>query len=370
MKTAGQTDLATWHVPQCVFVIEYSRALLAEIEWNVLEAFDGGRGGGVETAGVLFGIHLEGVLRITGFRPIECEHRYGPAFILSDTDRANLGGLLEKSSREPALDGVAVGWYHSHTRSGVFLSGADLELHRRFFPETWQVALVLRPSLNMATRAGFFIQETDGAIRTQDCYREFELAGVESAVTRSHAMRSAGMEGRGADAGGPQEPNGPIYPAKAASAAAPLAPAEAGPTGKSKMRHWPWLAAGLLLGIAGASWYHSATVRPLVPTRAAPLRLRVMDQSGLLRIEWDRNKLAATELLGGSLEIQDGKNKTNLPLDRAAIQMGSFEVLRHSQVVRVTLKIRVLGAGPIEEVTEFSGPTPTAEVPPDEPGDK
>ena len=59
------------------------------------------------------------------------------------------------------------GWYHSHTRSGIFLSEADLELHRRFFRENWQVALVFRPSLNTATRAGFFFQESDGTIRAR-----------------------------------------------------------------------------------------------------------------------------------------------------------------------------------------------------------
>ena len=36
-----------------------------------------------------------------------------------------------------------MGWYHSHTRSEIFLSDADLEIHNRYFPEPWQVALVL-----------------------------------------------------------------------------------------------------------------------------------------------------------------------------------------------------------------------------------
>jgi len=134
-------------------------------------------------------------------------------------------------------------------------------------------------------------------------------------------------------------------------------PADA-PAGKSKSRYWPWVVAGLVLGIAGASWYQSQTLRPPPPTKAAPLHLRATDQSGLLRIEWDRNTVASTELLGGSLEITDGETRAKLPLDRAAIRAGSFQFVRHSRMVRITLAIRVLGAGPIEEVTEFSGPMP------------
>ena len=38
-----------------------------------------------------------------------------------------------------------VGWYHTHPGMGVFLSHYDTWLHRNFFPEPWQVALVVEP---------------------------------------------------------------------------------------------------------------------------------------------------------------------------------------------------------------------------------
>ena len=379
METVGQADFATWHVPQCPFVIEYSRTLLAEIERAVWEAFYSAPRGGVETAGLLFGIHLEGVLRITAFRPMECEHLHGPGFLVSDKDLANLDALLERSSRDPILHGSALaGWYHSHTRSGIFLSDADLELHRRFFTKSWQVALVLCPSAKAAAKAGFFFQERDGTIRSQECYREFELAGAEPAVPRNQAAVSPGLETYRREVGlaaSPRLAGSPISmraanapPARSVSAPPSMAamavrarPADA-PAGKSKRRYWPWVVAGLVLGIGGASWYQSETLRPPAPARVAPLHLRATDQAGLLRIEWDRNTLVSTELLGGSLEIWDGETRTNVPLDRAAIRVGSFQVVRHSRVVRVALEIRVLGAGPVEEVTEYIGPVPSADA--------
>ncbi|MCA9153303.1 MAG: Mov34/MPN/PAD-1 family protein [Planctomycetales bacterium] len=42
-------------------------------------------------------------------------------------------------------DELVVGWQHTHPNLGVFLSGYDLFIHRNFFRETWQVALVVDP---------------------------------------------------------------------------------------------------------------------------------------------------------------------------------------------------------------------------------
>jgi len=52
-----------------------------------------------------------------------------------------------------------VGWYHTHPLMGVFLSHYDLWLHDHFFPEPWQVALVIEPH---TTIGGFFIRQKEG----------------------------------------------------------------------------------------------------------------------------------------------------------------------------------------------------------------
>jgi len=38
-----------------------------------------------------------------------------------------------------------VGWHHTHPDFGVFLSGYDRFIHRHFFAEPWQVAMVVDP---------------------------------------------------------------------------------------------------------------------------------------------------------------------------------------------------------------------------------
>lgn len=47
-----------------------------------------------------------------------------------------------------------VGWYHTHPGFGLFLSEHDLFIHRSFFNQPWQVALVVDPR---AGSSGFFV---------------------------------------------------------------------------------------------------------------------------------------------------------------------------------------------------------------------
>jgi proteasome lid subunit RPN8/RPN11 len=67
-----------------------------------------------------------------------------------------------------------VGWYHTHPGMGVFLSPYDTWLHYHFFPEPWQVALVIEPH---STAGGFFIRQADGALDPGRYFGFYELDG-------------------------------------------------------------------------------------------------------------------------------------------------------------------------------------------------
>jgi proteasome lid subunit RPN8/RPN11 len=69
-----------------------------------------------------------------------------------------------------------VGWYHTHPRMGVFLSTYDTWLHEHFFPEAWQVALVIDPH---AQEGGFFIRSEDGGLDPRRYFGFHELVGVK-----------------------------------------------------------------------------------------------------------------------------------------------------------------------------------------------
>jgi len=67
-----------------------------------------------------------------------------------------------------------VGWYHTHPRMGIFLSHYDTWLHNNFFPEPWQVALVVEPHKSLG---GFFVRRADGALDPTRYYGFYEMNG-------------------------------------------------------------------------------------------------------------------------------------------------------------------------------------------------
>jgi len=67
-----------------------------------------------------------------------------------------------------------VGWYHTHPRMGIFLSHYDTWLHNNFFPQAWQVALVVEPHKSLA---GFFIRRDDGSLDPTRYFGFHELNG-------------------------------------------------------------------------------------------------------------------------------------------------------------------------------------------------
>lgn len=67
-----------------------------------------------------------------------------------------------------------VGWYHTHPRMGIFLSHYDTWLHKHFFPEPWQVALVVEPH---SSNGGFFIRQNRGALDPTRYFGFHELDG-------------------------------------------------------------------------------------------------------------------------------------------------------------------------------------------------
>lgn len=52
---------------------------------------------------------------------------------------------MTRRVREQFPDETVVGWHHTHPGFGIFLSSYDMFIHRNFFSQPWQVALVVDP---------------------------------------------------------------------------------------------------------------------------------------------------------------------------------------------------------------------------------
>ncbi|MEW5827570.1 MAG: hypothetical protein AB1846_01675 [Chloroflexota bacterium] len=82
-----------------------------------------------------------------------------------------------------------VGWYHTHPRMGLFLSRYDTWLHNSFFPEPWQVALVVEPHTSIG---GVFIRQKNGSLDSSRYFGFYEVngAGTEGSIVNWHNLHS------------------------------------------------------------------------------------------------------------------------------------------------------------------------------------
>jgi proteasome lid subunit RPN8/RPN11 len=83
-------------------------------------------------------------------------------------------------------DKQIVGWYHTHPGMGIFLSPFDTWLHRHFFPEPWQVALVIEPH---SSTGGFFIRQAGGALDPGRYFGFYELDGQGQSIVDWNNLR-------------------------------------------------------------------------------------------------------------------------------------------------------------------------------------
>jgi len=97
--------------------------------------------------------------------------RHGGAF-LTFTHESQIALYREFQARFPNRE--LVGWYHTHPRMGIFLSEYDTWLHRNFFPEPYQVALVIEP---YSSTGGFFIRQAEGNLDAHRYFGFYELNG-------------------------------------------------------------------------------------------------------------------------------------------------------------------------------------------------
>jgi proteasome lid subunit RPN8/RPN11/DNA-directed RNA polymerase subunit RPC12/RpoP len=169
-----------WHTP--LFVIECCSTVLDLIRHEVEQSRDSQRGGR-ETGGVLFGVQEPGLVRILTSRPLPCEHAMGAGFVLSEKDEKRLAQLISSPAMDPELNGLeALGWYHSHIRSRIFLSERDQQIHSRYFAAPYQIALVIHTESNGSARAGFFFHEHSGDMRADASYEEFTIETARPAA--------------------------------------------------------------------------------------------------------------------------------------------------------------------------------------------
>jgi proteasome lid subunit RPN8/RPN11 len=376
METSADSSLAGWNPPECPFTIEYVPRVLDDIRLAVVDAFFSLPRGGAEIGGILLGRQEEGRIVITDALALDCEHAFGPSFTLSDTDQAKLGVKLAEA--ETNGNSRPVGWYHSHTRSEIFLSDADLEIHKRFFPKPCQVALVLKPHTFLPTRAGFFFRAQDGAIRADASHQEFQLdplplgkvpADEPAAKPAATAAVPLAGAGRVIEISSAANAEPAAEPLSVEAPGATIAPPRFGVEEPTASRRWlapVAIAAGLAVGAGGfltrQLWMpRPAKVLPAGIVTPASVGLTATDRDGLLQIRWDGKAPDVQHSSGGMLFLSDGSLTRSIPLDAAKLQGGSYAYQRTADRVEVILSLAQPGGDKLVQAAGFVKP---AEVPP------
>lgn len=412
-QTRSMTDAVTWSAPECPFLVEYTPRMLDSIRMDVSDAFYSLPRGGAEIGGILLGTWENGKLRLTGFRQLACEHAFGPSFNLSPADRLRLTQLIQETK---AAGEQVAGWYHSHTRSEIFLSEPDLQIYADFFPERWQIAMVLRPHTLRPMRAGIFFRDAAGAIHAKSAFNEITIEPPDKAghVAGGSADVTPGIPGISpasqviVDA--PPAPAEQDRPARtvpvtfaaaeplttdAVTAAPPAAPAASSPepvpthpvpeplprflnqAEPAPWPRWPKVAAILLCAAAiGAAsyWKRDLWLPPvlaMLPARqvtppAPPTRdlipalgLNTVDLDGQLQIRWDRNSPAIAQASSATLHIAGANAPPDITLDREHLLSGVFTIARQSERVDVAMSINAPGGVVVREATTYVGALPS-----------
>jgi hypothetical protein len=402
--------------------VDYTAEAMKQIRDHVIVGFHRLAKRGIECGGVLYGRREGRKVVVTQIREIICEYKTGPSFVLSDRDKQRLSEQL--ANTPPELSGLTpVGFYISHTKDDIYATDRDLAIYDSFFPNVWQVMLILRPARQGALRAGFFVRGQLGEFRGDHSFEEFDIEGPEtpaetaalianarganeaqvtpSAQPRPRAAAAAAASSAGSNSSSmsdalflPSNPISalpveqmPVQPAPralerswagnavaSASAAqrgtaatpAPFMGAGLAPRGfqysgvdqrplypppahAAKSRQWMWFVAwcGSLLAVGlGAYWFFSVH-------QSAPLLLRLAEQDGDLRIEWDRAAPSVRNASTGALEIRDGSRSRQIRLSPDQLAVGSYLFPLGTGDVSVRMNVSGTWSASVEESASF-----------------
>jgi TonB family protein len=163
-----------WEDPGDSIMIQVSLDLIERLGAAVQQGLGAGPRGN-EIGGILLGRTLPGFGRavlIEDFELAPCEHLRGASYALSPKDKRLLGTRLARRAGRQV-----VGYFRSHTRPGMYLDQDDFAVFGRYFPEAWQVFLLVRPSTEGPATGGFFFWE-DGDVNRRSPYRQFPFDGA------------------------------------------------------------------------------------------------------------------------------------------------------------------------------------------------
>ncbi len=397
----SEVKFGTWSGAFTPLTIEYSLVVIEEIRHEVAEGFQKLSRGGIEVGGLLYGVRDGQTIRILAIRPSACEHANGPAFRLSERDRAALLEQMRHDQQDARLEGlICLGWYVSHTRTEINLSDSDREIFSTYFKQPWQVTLVIRPVRGGNMRAGFFIWEPDGSVNGSQSYLEFSFPDRIAAFDSRAEHRGSFAERKAVErrpeirleqrpdprpvarpaesAAPPPAPEPAAYSAISSPASSPVSSTittlfgDSAPASEPRAQESAFDPAASKKAGAAKKWFAAVAVLIVVVALAlggaryfsvAPanetIGLSVLEREGQLDIAWNRAATPVAKAIRGNLEITDGSQTRTIPLTPADLALGKFSYKRETGDIQVRMNVEQPDGTKVPEASRFLGPPPS-----------
>lgn len=278
---------------------------------EVKRAFDVVPAHSVEIGGLLLGtadFKSSPVVEIKDFVPFLGEYRIDHKFILSDADQRKLEKTLAAIRAERADGLTVVGYYRSHIGAGLNLNESDLALAEAHFFDPADVFLLVKPSTDGSSTAGFFFWD-NGRIDSEFTFLEFPF---EARLLTGARVKPTIISRAPAPAAFPPPEIRPHLDAP------PAAGDEIEPPVRERRAAskppWLWYPLFTVLMIAlGAvgyqailKWAGPASGEATVASDAPALALRVERKDNDLRVSWNKKATAVIQAKEAALSIHDG----------------------------------------------------------------
>jgi hypothetical protein len=332
--------------------VRYDAATLREVRRVALDRFLSIPRGGLEVGGLLFGRVKDNSVEILAAEDFSIEYLTGPSFVLSERDEATLAERLQQNG--PEFGGAplnVVGWWHSHTRTDVKITAEDIRVHRKFFPQPEQLALIIKP---------FKLDPAQVAI-----YRPGDSHGESQCVTFSIGGQSQTAPVQVAEPV-PEESRvitGEPLPTMTAALPARLEYRSQRRSGSPNRKVLIGFLASVMLLPALAYMFWSE--RPPSPPNEETPTLNLSGLGDELTIRWEdrSNRLASSR--SAELIIVDGAEARRIPLSIDSLRSATLSYARHNPKVEVRLRAWTRDNELLETVAHYVGPTrPPIEVTP------
>lgn len=311
----------------------------------------------VEVGGLLLGHATRGqrpAVWIERYQRIDCEHRSGPHFVLSEDEVAALETRAAELARASG-DLNVVGFYRSHLREGFSLDAPDREIIARYFEDAEDLFLLIGPASG-SLRARFFTHAADGEVTAADPefpFRGRAVASLEPGDPREKTGRSHPVAMPAGDRLGRLVPDfipssRPVLPDPVPSFTQPPTEDLDHHSRGFLTRRWPVLAAVLLVGAGAAVFLQPAGHRiaapeptPVADTAATayPIGLYVDPSGQNWRISWNLSATSLQAARGGKLFVRDGDDQTPIDLSPTDLQKGSYQLQVKGSDVTVRLEV-------------------------------